>query len=930
MDTDRTLSSHNLGFLEALYEQYEKDPQSIDPQWRAIIDRERQRLESDSGAAAARPRGNGRPTAAVQAHPDAEQVVLQTAVDKLIEHYRLLGHLRAEIDPLGRPRRMTTEALDLEFFGLGEQHLDRAFKPGKLFDADWMPLRDILGRLQRTYTRSVGVEYWQINDVEARNWLRDEMEPCENRVVPDQGEQVWLLRSLARADSIDRFIHNKFIGAKRFSVAGAESIIALLETLIEEAGGDGVRECIMGMAHRGRLSVMMNVLGLTPYEVFSRFEGGDPYENLGSGDVKYHLGSYRHHVSRSGHKMYVALAFNPSHLEAITPVIAGRIRASQDRLPRSEHNKVLGVTMHGDAAVMGQGVYAETLNLSLLPGYANEGTIRVVINNQVGFTTNPDEDRSTTYCTAVADMLNVPIFHVNGDDPEAAAYVAKLAVQFRQRFHSDVIIDLCCYRKFGHNEGDEPTFTQPRMYELIKKLPSVRDKYQALLIRRGTVTQRDCEAMDEELHEELEQALAKVRAAPAAVGRSPMHGIWQHYRGGPDHEVPEVETKIDPAVAERIGAALTHVPEGFNLHPKLKRLLKETRSMTGGEVPVSWAVAEHLAYGSLVLEGRNVRISGQDSIRGTFTHRHAGWVDTKTEKRHLPLQHVADEQGTFEVYNSPLSEFAVLGFEFGYSLAAPETLVIWEAQFGDFVNGAQVIIDQFLSSSEDKWNRISGLVLFLPHGYEGQGPEHSSARLERFLQLAAEDNMQICNFSTPAQLFHALRRQMHRPWRKPLVVMTPKSLLRTRQSFSDRREFTEGSFRRLIDDGEVDPARVKRIMCCTGKVFYDLVNTRAERQRDDVAIIRVEQLYPFPAEAMAQALARYENATELLWVQEEPKNSGAWSFMRPLLEEAAGDRFEPVYVGRTESASPATGSPESHKLEQEMIMNDAFHDLGAQ
>jgi 2-oxoglutarate dehydrogenase E1 component len=931
MDTDRTLSSHNIGFLEALYEQYEQDPESIDPQWRAVIERERDRADAQSSVSTKpRSRGNGQTErrTAVDLRSDAEQVALQTGVDKLIEHFRLLGHLRAHVDPLNRPQRMTTEALDLEYFGLGDEHLDREFKAGKLFTDEWVPLRDILQRLQRTYTRNVGVEYWQINEVEARNWLRDQMEPCENQVVPDVEEQVHLLRSLARADSTDRFIHNKFIGAKRFSVAGAESIIALLETLIEEAGGHGVRECIMGMAHRGRLSVMMNLMGLTPYEVFSRFEGGDPYENLGSGDVKYHLGSYRHHVSRSGREMYLALAFNPSHLEAITPVIAGRIRASQDRLPASEHNRVLGVTLHGDAAVMGQGVYAETLNLSGLPGYSNEGSIRVVINNQVGFTTNPEEDRTTTYCTAVADMLNVPIFHVNGDDPEAAAYVAKLAVQFRQRFHSDVIIDLCCYRRFGHNEGDEPTFTQPRMYELIKKLPSVRDQYQERLIRRGTVTQRDCELMDEELHEELEQALAKVRASKPAVGRSPMHGIWQHYRGGPDHEVPEAETKIDDDTVRRVAASLTRVPEGFNLHPKLKRLLKDATTMLEGKAPLSWALGEHLAYGSLVLEGKSVRLSGQDSIRGTFTHRHAAWVDTKTEQRHFPLQHIADEQGTFEAYNSPLSEFAVLGFEFGYSLAAPETLIIWEAQFGDFVNGAQVIIDQFLSSSEDKWNRISGLVLFLPHGYEGQGPEHSSARLERFLQLAAEDNMQVCNFTTPAQLFHALRRQIHRPWRKPLVVMTPKSLLRTRQSFSPLPEFTNGSFHRLIDDAEVDPTKVQRIMCCSGKVYYDLINARAERQRDDVAIVRVEQLYPFSAEAMARVLQRYGNATDLLWVQEEPKNSGAWTYMRPHLEDASAGRFAPRYVGRSESASPATGSPESHKLEQEMIMNDAFHDLG--
>ncbi len=927
MDAERSLTSHNIAFLEALYEQYERDPDSVDPKWRALIEHEARR---PNGGAAARVAlgGNGAVAAVSPVQTaDAEQIALQSKVDKLIEHYRLLGHLRADLDPLGRPRPVKTAALDLEYFGLGPEHLDRKFNAGLLFDQPWVTLREILGRLQRTYTRKIGVEYWQINDMDARSWLRARMEPVENEVVPSKEEQLALLRSLTRADGFDRFLHSKFVGAKRFSVAGAESVIALLQTLIEEAAELGVTETVMGMAHRGRLSVMTNVMDQSAAQIFSRFEGGDPWENLGSGDVKYHLGSYRTYRTRTGKEMYLALAFNPSHLEAITPVIAGRIRASQDRRPPEERSRILGITLHGDGAVMGQGVYTETLNLSGLRGYTTEGTIRVIINNQVAFTTEPDEARSTIYPTATADMLNAPVFHVNGDDPEAAAYVAKLAVAFRQEFKRDVIIDLVCYRRFGHNEGDEPTFTQPLMCDLIKKLGSVREKYEERLIARGTVTRAEIEELDRALHEELEAALAEVRATQPSVGRSPMHGVWEKFKGGPDAAVHEVETRIEPSTVEVISTALTHVPAGFKLHRKLERFLEDSRKQLSGEAPVSWALAEHLAYGSLLLDGANVRISGQDVVRGTFSHRHAGWTDVQTGERYYPLQHIPGARGKFHIYNSPLSEFAVVGFEFGYSLAAPDALVIWEAQFGDFANGAQVIIDQFVTSSEDKWNRISGLTMFLPHGYEGQGPEHSSARLERFLQLCAEDNIQVCSFTEPAQLFHALRRQVLRKWRKPLVVMTPKSLLRTRESFSPLSNFTEGRLRRFIDDETVDPTQVRRVMLCTGKVYYDLVGARRERRRNDVALLRIEQLYPFPAEQVVRALGRYVNADDLLWVQEEPRNMGAWTFIRERMDLIEEGRWRPRYVGRVESASPATGSLESHKLETDLILQDAFEGL---
>ena len=919
MDTEQSLSGHNIAFLEALYEEYERDPNAIDPTWRALIERERARPSNGHARGAA---ALGRTSGEADR---AEQAALQSAVDRFIEHYRLHGHMRARIDPLGRPRREHTEALDLEYFGLGPQHLQRRFDPGSLFPGrHTATLAEIVTRVQNTYTRGVGIEYWQMNEVAQKNWLRDEMEHTENQVVPSPADQYQLLRSLARADMVDRFLHTKFIGAKRFSIDGAESMIALLDTLAEEAGELGIEEIIFGMAHRGRLSLLLTLLGATPAQVFSRFAGvDDPHEALGSGDVKYHLGSWRDYVTRGGKPMYLALAFNPSHLEAITPVIAGRIRASQDQRPDGKKNAALALTLHGDAAMMGQGVVAETLNLSRLPGYNNLGSIRVVINNQIGFTTNPEEGRSTIYPTAVADMLNIPIFHVNGDDPEAAAYVAKLAVRFRQQFAKDVIINLVCFRRYGHNEGDEPTFTQPRMYELISKRPTVFELYQQRLIDRGTVTKAQCDQIASELRDEFERALAEIKEKGPQPLRSPRHGVWQNYAGGAESASHDVRTAIDRETIERIGHALTHPPQDFNLHPKLTRFLAELGEMASGQSPVSWAMGEHLAYGSLLLQQLHVRISGQDSIRGTFTHRHAAYIDTQSELRWFPLQHLAPNQGRFDVCNSPLSEFAVMGFEFGYSLAAPDTLIIWEAQFGDFANGAQVIIDQFVTSSEDKWNRLSGLVLFLPHGFEGQGPEHSSARLERFLQLCAEDNIQVCNVTTPAQMFHMLRRQALRRWRKPLVVMTPKSLLRTRASFSPLSEIERGEFHKIIDDASADPAAITRVICSTGKVYYDLLAAREERKRKDVALVRVEQLYPFPREQLAQTLARYSSAREIVWAQEEPNNMGAWPFMRPRLQELVGGRTLRC-VARAESASPATGSLQSHELENKMLLDEAF------
>ena len=947
MDIESTLSGHNLAFLEALYEAYQRDPNSVDPEWWPVLqDLGRRSEPTPEASATASVEASASTSGARRDVQEVEQFTLQSRVNKLIESYRLHGHMAATVDPLGRPRKATTPALDPAYFGLTEEHMDRQFDPGLLMPGGNATLRQIWSRLQNTYCRNVGVEYWHIPDLEQRTWLQARMEACENRQVPPVAEQKRLLNQMAGIESVDKFLHSKFIGAKRFSISGAEAMIALLDCMIEEGAELGVREIILGMAHRGRLNVLMNIMGKSVADVFSEFEKGDPWESIGSGDVKYHMGYFRQYTTEKGHEMYLALAFNPSHLEAIAPVIQGRVRGKQDAIGDHGGEKVMGVTIHGDAAFAGQGIVQETLNMARLRGYRVGGTIRIVINNQVGFTTDPSDARSTIYSSDAAHLLQVPVFHVNGDDVEAAAYVARTAMAFRQRFKSDVVVDLVCYRKFGHNEGDDPSFTQPLMYDLIKAHPSVRAIYQQQLIARGTVDEAEANALDERWTKQYDDALTQARSNARKPRKAPMHGVWQSYRGGPDADTPEVPTAVDQGTFDRLAARLTRWPDDFNLHPKLQRLVADAKEMLAGHQPLNWQMGEMTAYASLLAAGINVRFSGQDSQRGTFSHRHAVYTDIKTGRAWSPLYELNDgtptPQGKFEIYNSPLSEYAVLAFEFGYSLIAPGALVIWEAQFGDFVNGAQIIIDNFLVSGEDKWNRLNGLVLMLPHGFEGQGPEHSSARLERFLQLAAEDNIQVCNLTTPAQVFHALRRQVLRPWRKPLILMTPKSLLRSRPSFSPVAEFVDGGFRRVIDDAAVtDPSKITRIMLSAGKVYYDLHEERERLAADKVALVRVEQLYPFPTPQLAATLARYPNASEILWVQEEPKNMGSWTFVRPLLEELlaatpAADaaaappmqRFSPArYVGRVASASPATGSPDSHALERKLILEEAFANL---
>jgi 2-oxoglutarate dehydrogenase E1 component len=924
MDAEAALSVHNLAFFEALYDSYDRDPESVDPKWLPILFDGEPPPPARRASAVAREQPKPR-RHTISLAGDAEQIALLTQVDNLVEAHRLHGHLGADIDPLSRPRRADVRELNPAHWGLTEAHYDRRFSiPG--LSEEPLTLREIIDRLRKTYCRHIGVEYWHLADPTQRAWLQERMEGCLNEVVPVKDEQVHLLRTLIHVDTVDRFLHSKFLGAKRFSISGAESLIPLLDCLIEGAAEQRVGEVIFGMAHRGRLNVLMNILGKSPKEVFSEFSNTDAESYIGAGDVKYHLGYHRYHTTANGREIYLALAFNPSHLEAITPVIQGRVRARQDSQPTFGHAASLAVTLHGDAAFAGQGVVAETLNMAGLEGYEAGGVIRVVINNQIGFTTDPRDSRSGLYATDVASVLGVPVFHINGDDPEAAAYVAGLAVEWRERFHRDVIIDLVCYRQFGHNEGDDPTFTQPKMYGIIKNHPSVRTLYQTQLIERGTVSDKDCEDISEEFQSEFEAALDEAKASDPKQAFAPMHGIWRQYEGGPEVDIEDVDTRITAALIRAYGEKMITVPEGFNLHKKIGRFMKESREMTEGNKPFNWATAELLAYTSLLAEGTPVRLTGQDSQRGTFSHRHAVFTDTETGEKWCPLRNLGEHTGRFSVYNSPLSEFSVLGFEFGYSLITPEGLIIWEAQFGDFANGAQVIIDQFLSSSEDKWNRLSGLTLFLPHGYEGQGPEHSSARLERFLQLCAEDNMQVCYLTTPAQLFHVLRRQVIRKWRKPLVLMSPKSLLRSRASFSPLSALTDEGFHRVIDDAKPDPKKVELVLLSAGKVFYDLDHARDERGREDVALIRVEQLYPFTrtGEAIRAALRRYPKAKRVRWVQEEPKNMGSWFFIRPRVQELLGRHIELEYVGRVESASPATGSSEAHKVELTRLLDDAL------
>jgi 2-oxoglutarate dehydrogenase E1 component len=850
---------------------------------------------------------------------------LQARLSALINAYRVRGHLFATVDPLGR-QQQPPEEFFLERYGLA--HVDPAtvFSTGDLAGPQTQTLEEIVARLKDTYARTIGVEYTFLENREARDWLQERMELTGNHIDLSREQQVRILTKLTDAEIFEQFLHTKYTGAKRFSLEGGESVIPMLDTLIEHAATMGVEEVVIGMAHRGRLNVMVNIMEMNVRQIFAGFEDEDPEAYRGRGDVKYHLGYSLDRQTASGRPIHISLAFNPSHLEFVDPVVEGRVRAKQDRKGDHQRRTVLPLLIHGDAAFVGQGVVAETLNLSRLQAYETGGSIHVVINNQIGFTTDPEDSRSTAYCTDITRMLRCPVFHVNGEDPEAVAQAVTLATEYRQRFQGDVVIDLYCYRKYGHNEGDEPRFTQPEMYALIEKKETVREVYIDHLVKTGKVTEEQAEQIKFNRKQELERALEETRTGNYRMHLSSMEGLWTGYQGGPDSSVPDADTRVPRAELEQLLDGLTTTPDWFTPHPRIQRFVldKQRSAMESGE-GIDWGTAENLAFGSLLAQGVRCRLTGQDVRRGTFSHRHAVIYDKNNGRRYTRLGHLTPDQAHLEIYDSPLSEVGVLGFEWGYSLDSPDALVAWEAQFGDFANVSQVIIDQFISSSEDKWHRLSGLTMLLPHGFEGQGPEHSSARLERFLLLCAEDNMQVVNLTTPSQLFHCLRRQVLRPWRKPLIVMSPKSLLRHRSAVSTLDELAEGQFQRIIPDvPSVDSSQVRRVLLCTGKFYYDLVERREKMKAWDIGILRVEQLYPLRPEELEARLAPYAPDVDLVWVQEEPWNMGAWYFMRARLPEILGQHVPLRCIARPESASPATGSSASHRLEQSLLLDEVF------
>jgi multifunctional 2-oxoglutarate metabolism enzyme len=851
-----------------------------------------------------------------------EVVEKQARVLQLIRAYRVRGHLAAHLDPLGAEPALVPE-LEMAEYGLTLWDLDRRFLAGGLAgESGALVLREILEILRETYCRHVGVEFYHIPEPEVRRWLERRMERTRNAEALPRAAQSRILEKLNAAEAFERFLHATYVGHKRFSLEGAEALIPALDALLNDAVEEGIEEAVVGMAHRGRLNVLANIVGKSYGTIFREFEGTvDPESREGSGDVKYHLGARGAHEAPDGRTLPVVVASNPSHLEAVDPVVEGMTRARQDRLGDSlRRSKVLPVLIHGDAAFSGQGVVAETLNLSQLEGYRTGGTVHIVVNNQIGFTTGPREARSSPYATDVAKSVRAPIFHVNGDNPEDAVRAIRLALAFRQEFHRDAVVDLVCYRRWGHNESDDPSYTHPILYAKIEKHRSVRKLYTEHLLRRGDIGPGEAEASLADFRARLDGAFEEVRLARAAAeagARPEMEAVEGIAR-------PGVETAVARPALERVIEGLDRVPESFEVHPKLAKQLARRKEEFHGD-RIDWAQGEALAFGSLVLEGTPVRLSGQDSGRGTFSQRHAVLHDHRTAAPHVPLACLADGQAPFRVHDSLLSEFAVLGFEYGYSVDAPETLVVWEAQFGDFANGAQVVIDQFLAAAEEKWEQRSGLTLLLPHGYEGQGPEHSSARVERFLQLCARGNLQVAWPSTPSQYFHLLRRQVRRSERKPLVVLTPKSLLRHREAVSSAAEFSSGTFREVLDDGAAgDPSRVRRVVLSAGKVFYDLDAHRREAGVGDVALLRIEQLYPFPAGRLQSALARYAAATDIVWTQEEPRNMGAWTFLSERLPAILAKGQELRYAGRPRSASPATGSYRRHVAEQKALVAEAF------
>ena len=920
----------NAAFLDALYEQYLRDPASVEETWRRYFDglpgrrtgeRAQGPIESLLAERAREPRAG-----AVALPEGAAVTAKQAAVSRLIQLWTNRGHLIANLDPLGLVRRPRPPVLELEYFGLTPADLGSEFFTASRTEAvpPRMKLGDILEQLEFIYAGPIGAEFAHMSESRERLWLQDRFQAGRllHRFAAE--EKRGILWQLSAAEGLERYLHTRYVGQKRFSLEGGETLLPLLDELIQSCGAVRIEEVVIGMAHRGRLNVLVNLLGKSPTTLFSEFEGAYDTSHLqGSGDVKYHKG-FSADLRTAAGDVHTVLAFNPSHLEVVDPVVEGSVRARQERRNDAEGVRVLPLLIHGDAAFAGQGVVMETLQLSQARGFYTGGTVHLIINNQVGFTTSePSDARSTLYCSDVAKMLEAPIFHVNADHPEEAVFVGRLALEYRMRFHKDVVIDLVCYRRLGHNEADEPAATQPLMYRLIRQHPTTRQLYAERLVGEGILTQAQADAMLEQYRDGLDKGRPQARAALGMIGNK-FTVDWTRYAQADWTE--RVRTALESARLESLARRLGELPGDLTLHPRVAHVMSTRAKMLAGEVPLDWGCAETLVYASLLEEGFSVRLVGQDSGRGTFFHRHAVLHDQGSDRVYIPLQHIADPQPRVQIIDSVLSEEAVMGFEYGYSTTEPNCLSIWEGQYGDFANGAQVIIDQFISSGEAKWQRYCGLVLFLPHGYEGAGPEHSSARLERYLQLCAESNMQVCVPSTPAQMFHMLRRQMLQPFRKPLIVMTPKSLLRHDLSVSSLEELTRGGFARVIGESDDLPAQgVRRVVFCSGRVYFDLLKARRKDAIRDVALVRIEQLYPFPAEEYQAALARYPNLREVVWCQEEPQNQGAWYQIRHRLQEPLGQRRMVLYAGRAPAAAPATGIGKIHEAEQQSLINAALH-----
>jgi 2-oxoglutarate dehydrogenase E1 component len=933
----------NAAFLADLYARWAENPNSVDPSFAeffAALDDEARAILTDALGASWAPRRRPEaeaPPAPQPSGPVTAEAVRQAARDSigalmLIRAYRVRGHLEAKLDPLGLQVPKPHPELDPRTYGFSEADWDRPIYIGNVLGRETASLREIMAILRETYCGSIGVEFMHIQDPDQKSWIQRQIEGVDWRKGFAAERRRKILRELIEAEDFETFCQRKFVGTKRFGLEGGESTIPALHTVIETAARDGVREIVIGMPHRGRLNTLVNVVKKPFVAVFSEFSGGsaNPDDVEGSGDVKYHLGTSTD-LMIDGKRVHVSLQPNPSHLEAVDPVVVGKVRARQDMDGDTRRRRsVMGILLHGDAAFAGQGLVYETMTMSQLIGYRTGGTVHIVVNNQIGFTTVPAHAYSGLYCTDIAKAVQAPILHVNGDDPEAVVFCAELAARFRMEFATDIVVDIVCYRRHGHNETDEPAFTQPLMYKAIRQHKTTRTLYAERLLAEGVLSADEIKDMTAAFNAELEAAYE------AAKTYKPNKADWLEGRWSGLKQADQQDEWVEEATAvpaerlRQIGEALSRVPEGFDVHPKIARQLEARREMVEKGEGIDWATAEALAFGSLLLEGHRVRLSGEDSQRGTFSQRHAVLIDQTNQHEYVPLNNIAPDQARFEVYNSLLSEAGVLGFEYGYSLADPYTLVLWEAQFGDFANGAQVIIDQFIASGETKWLRMSGLVMLLPHGYEGQGPEHSSARLERYLQLCAERNMQVCNLTTPANYFHALRRQLKRNFRKPLVLMTPKSLLRHKLCVSRLEEMSGSSTFRTVYP-EVDTLRpaeeIRRVLLCTGKVYYDLLAERRERGIDDVAIIRVEQLYPFPKISLPKVLAPYRRA-EVVWCQEEPMNMGAWCFIDRRLEEVLAGldiaAKRPRYVGRPEAASPATGLARVHAAEQKAVIDAAL------